>query len=121
MGKICCILDSDESFAVRICACFNKKHVLPFSVQAFSDMDAYMSCAQNNEVELLIVDESLYEEVRHVPAGQIIRLCEQPMLMEGERFCILILRNFPRLGRQREICLMFCIITMLILRCAAEK
>lgn len=35
MGKICCILDSDESFAVRICACFNKKHVLPFSVQAF--------------------------------------------------------------------------------------
>lgn len=84
MGKICCILDSDESFAVRICACFNKKHVLPFSVQAFSDMDAYMSCAQNNEVELLIVDESLYEEARHVPAGQIIRLCEQPMLMEGE-------------------------------------
>lgn len=83
MGKLCCILDSDENFAVRICACFNKKHVLPFSVQAFSDMEAYISCARNNDVELLIVDEGLYEEARRVPAGQIIRLCEQPMLMEG--------------------------------------
>ena len=84
MGKLCCILDSDENFAVRICACFNKRHVLPLTVQAFSDMEAYISCAQNNEVELLIVDESLYEEARRVPAGQIVRLCEQPMLMEGE-------------------------------------
>lgn len=84
MSKLCCILDADENFAVRICACFNKKHVLPFSVQAFSDIEAYVSCAQNNDVELLIVDESLYEEARRVPSAQIIRLCEQPMLMEGD-------------------------------------
>lgn len=84
MDKICCILDSDESFAVRICACFNKKHVFPFMVHAFSDVNEYISCARVNEVALLIVDEGMYEEVRHVVAGQIIRLCEQPMLMEGE-------------------------------------
>lgn len=83
MSRLCCILDADENFAVRISACFNSRHVLPFMVQAFSDIEAYIGCAQLNQVELLIVDESMYEEARGIPAGQIIRLCEQPMLMEG--------------------------------------
>lgn len=83
MSRLCCVLDADENFAVRISACFNSRHVLPFMVQAFSDTEAYISCAQLNQVELLIVDESMYEEVRGIPVGQIIRLCEQPMLMEG--------------------------------------
>ena len=34
--------------------------------------------------ELLLVDESMYDDVKDISAGQIIRLCEQPMLMEGD-------------------------------------
>jgi len=84
MERVCCILDSDEKFAVRMCACLNKKHIFPFDVQAFSKIEEYLSCAASSTVELLLVDEHLYDEVRNVPAQQIIRLCEQPVLMEGE-------------------------------------
>lgn len=66
-----------------MCACINRKHVFPFIVQAFSKIDEFMSCSVANQVELLLVDESMYDDVKNTPAGQIIRLCEQPMLMEG--------------------------------------
>lgn len=83
MDKICCILDLDEKYAVRVGACFNSRHVFPFMMQAFSSVDEYISCAMANEVVLLLVDDAMYDAVRSVPAGQIIRLCEQPMLFEG--------------------------------------
>lgn len=83
MEKICCILDSDEKFAIRMCACINRKHVFPFIAQAFSKIEEYISCAMANKVELLLVDETMYNDIKNVPAGQIIRLCEQPMIMEG--------------------------------------
>lgn len=84
MEKVCCILDSDEKFAIRMCTCINRKHVFPFIVQAFSKLEEYISCAMTNQVELLLVDESMYDDVKDISAGQIIRLCEQPMLMEGD-------------------------------------
>ena len=83
MDKVCCILDMDEKYAVRVGACFNNRHVFPFMMQAFSSVDEYISCAMVNEVVLLFVDDEMYDAVKGVPAGQIIRLCEQPMLFEG--------------------------------------
>ena len=83
MDKICCILDMDEKYAVRVGACFNNRHVFPFMMRAFSSVDEYISCAMVNEVVLLLVDDAMYDAVKGVPAGQIIRLCEQPMLFEG--------------------------------------
>lgn len=89
MDKICCILDADISYAVRISQYFNSRHVLPFEVRAFSDVEAYLECESENEVELLLVGESMYSKVRGCGAGQIIRLSEQSMLMEGEdNLCI---------------------------------
>ena len=66
MEKVCCILDSDEKFAIRMCTCINRKHVFPFIVQAFSKLEEYISCAMTNQVELLLVDESMYDDVKDI-------------------------------------------------------
>lgn len=84
MDKLCCILDADESYAVRISQCINSRHALPFEARAFSDAEAYYECEHTNEVELLIVGESMYPKVRDCAARKIIRLSEQSVLMEGD-------------------------------------
>ena len=83
MNKLCCILDADENYALRVSECFNSRHALPFEVRAFSEVEAYYECEKENQVELLIAGEKLYPLVRNCAAGQIICLSEQNVLMEG--------------------------------------
>lgn len=84
MERLCCILDGDERYAVRLSACFNGRRVLPFPVRAFSDTEAYLRCAEENEVELLLVAEDMYPAVESGTAGLVVCLCGQSVLPENE-------------------------------------
>lgn len=84
MERLCCILDGDECYAVRLSACFNGRRVLPFPFRAFSDAEAYLRCAKENEVELLLVAEDMYPAVGSGTARLVVRLCGQSVLPENE-------------------------------------
>ena len=77
MERLCCILDADESYAVRVAACFNERRAFSYPVRAFSDLEAYRECEAGNEVELLLAAEDMYSRLGQTAAKVVIRLCEQ--------------------------------------------
>lgn len=54
--KVCCILDSDAEFALRLTEYLNEKKLLPMRVMTFTDLEALETAAKKYQLELLISD-----------------------------------------------------------------
>lgn len=84
MEKLCCVLDTEENYAVRMATNFNTKKVFPYNMRAFSEMESYLECAKENEVVLLLVADNAYKELLNTSAGMIIRLSDQSQSLESD-------------------------------------
>lgn len=96
MEKLCCILDSEENYAVRMATCFNNKKVFPHVMRAFSETESYIECSKENEIVLLLVADNLYKESLVSTAGLIIKLSDQSLVMESAD-------GLPQVGKYQAI------------------
>lgn len=76
MKGVCCILDSEEKYALLLTECLNASRLLPFTLRTYSDLEAYVSCSEENSIELLIVEEALLSQIDRDKIGCIIVLSE---------------------------------------------
>ncbi len=65
--KVCCILDSDEKYAVRLTDYINGQRALPYPAMAFTSAEALEGCCDKYDIKLLLDggcgDERLKEAV----------------------------------------------------------
>lgn len=75
--RILAIFDGEESYAYRLMEFISEKRNLPFRVYVFTDKKKFYSCAGEENIECLLVSESVYEqEVETLKIPHIIILSE---------------------------------------------
>ena len=75
--RILAIFDSEESYAYRLMEFISEKRNLPFRVYVFTDKKKFYSCAKTEDIECLLVSESVYgQEVEVLKIPHIIILSE---------------------------------------------
>lgn len=75
--KVCCILDEDEKYVLRLTEYINSRHVIPYRAMAFTSEEALVSCADSYEIELLLAGEDTdWDAIKSVSAGMRIELSE---------------------------------------------
>ncbi len=76
MEGLCCILDSEEAYALRLTECLNSEGRFRFQIRTFSDAETFMSCVRECDIRLLIVGELLLDTINPTVAECIICLSE---------------------------------------------
>lgn len=56
--KICCFLDNDEQYVLRLTEYINSHHALVYQAMAFTSLQAFSEAADNYDIELLVVSDS---------------------------------------------------------------
>ena len=75
--RILAIFDGEESYAYRLMEFISEKRNLPFRVYVFTDKKKFYSCAKTEDIECLLVSESVYgQEVEVLKIPHIIILSE---------------------------------------------
>ncbi len=75
--RILAIFDGEESYAYRLMEFISEKRNLPFRVYVFTDKKKFYSCAKAEDIECLLVSESVYgQEVEVLKIPHIIILSE---------------------------------------------
>ena len=75
--RILAIFDGEESYAYRLMEFISEKRNLPFRVYVFTDKKKFYSCAKTEDIECLLVSESVYgQEVEALKIPHIIILSE---------------------------------------------
>lgn len=72
--KVCCILDPDENYAVRLTDYINERGALPYQALAFTSAKALEDCRDKYEIKLLLAGGE--EAVDTVSSEAYIRLVE---------------------------------------------
>ncbi len=62
------LVDSDESYLIRIVAAFNKKYVDKFEIYSFTTLNAALDQAANYKVDVFIVSNSFQIDTGRLPA-----------------------------------------------------
>lgn len=75
--RILAIFDGEGSYAYRLMEFISEKRNLPFRVYVFTDKKKFYSCAKTEDIECLLVSESVYgQEVEVLKIPHIIILSE---------------------------------------------
>lgn len=65
--KVCCILSSDEAFAIKLADYINNRHLLPLQVLVYTRKEPLIESVNNYDTEILIVDgdndDNWYENI----------------------------------------------------------
>ena len=60
--KVCCVLDENEKYAVRLTNYINESHTLPYQAMAFSSEDALAGCTGRYDIEFILSDREINPE-----------------------------------------------------------
>ena len=82
--KVCCVLDLDENYAIRLTDRINEKKLLPYPALAFTSQEAVRDCGNEYEIELLLVGDFVGEK-GELEAKNIIFLTESRGNTENEQ------------------------------------
>ncbi len=75
--KVCCILDKDEEYAVRLTGYFNDKGKIPYRAMAYTDIRAVIDSLKDYEAEVLITGCDISDtELEQVCVKKLIYLGE---------------------------------------------
>lgn len=75
--RILAIFDSEEGYAYRLMEFISGKTNLPFEIYVFTKENKFYSCAKNQDIECLLISESVYKkEVDTLKIPHIIILSE---------------------------------------------
>lgn len=75
--KVCCILDSDENYAVRLTDYINERSALPYRALAFTSAKALEECCGKYDIKLLLAGGSEETDADIVSPEAYIRLTEE--------------------------------------------
>lgn len=82
--KVCCILDPDENYAVRLTDYINERRALPYPAMAFTSAEALEGCCDQYDIKLLLAGgEALPADT--VSAEVTVRLAEDADHMEEDQ------------------------------------
>lgn len=83
--KVCCILDEDENYVLRLTEYINSRHVIPYKAMAFTSEETLVSCAGNYDIELLLVGENAdWDMINSISVGMCIELSEESGVEENK-------------------------------------
>lgn len=82
--RVMAVYDVDPFFAERFAEAANQKEKMPFTVMAFTSMERLRRFAQENPIELLLVDVGAADEAREIGAGQVVLLSDGEMVQSPE-------------------------------------
>ena len=75
--RILAVFDSEEEYAYRLMEFISRKTNLPFEIYVFTEESKFYSCAGNQDIECLLISESVYKkEVDTLKIPHIIILSE---------------------------------------------
>ena len=75
--KVCCILDRNENYAVKLTEYINNRHALPYRALAFTSADALVECADAYDIEILVADEAFSDDgIERIGAKSCVVLAE---------------------------------------------
>jgi len=86
MKRILAVYDIDASYAERFADFANQKEQTPFTVIPFTSMEKLQAYSERNQVEILLVSDSVDKEIlAGVKAGQIVTLSDGEVIpADGE-------------------------------------
>lgn len=61
--KVCCVLNPDEYYSVKLAAAFNNNGKLPYNTLAYSSEAALLEAREKYRIEILLVDEEVDSEI----------------------------------------------------------
>ncbi len=82
--RIMAVYDVDPFFADRFAEAANQKGTVPFTVMAFTSMERLKQFAQENPIEILLVDAGAEAAAREIKAGQLVLLSDGEIVPEAE-------------------------------------
>ena len=82
--RVMAVYDVDPFFAERFAEAANQKEKMPFTVMAFTSMERLRRFAQENPIELLLVDVGAADGAREIGAGQVVLLSDGEMVQSPE-------------------------------------
>ncbi|MCM1307070.1 MAG: hypothetical protein NC223_00560 [Butyrivibrio sp.] len=82
--KVCCILDSDENYAVRLTDYINERKALPYKALAFSSGAALEACRDKYEIKLLLEGGDGKADLELINPEVYIRLSEEENIGENQ-------------------------------------
>ena len=75
--SVLAICDAEESYVRRLSDVLSQKSMFPFQIQAFSDPEQLRAFADDQAVEILLIEgASLNPEVESIPQGKLILLSD---------------------------------------------
>ena len=74
--KVCCILDSDENYAVRLTDYINERGALPYQALAFTSAKALEACRDKYDIKLVLAGSEEETAVDIVSPEAYIRLAD---------------------------------------------
>ncbi|MDO5415846.1 MAG: hypothetical protein Q4F29_01490 [Lachnospiraceae bacterium] len=84
--RIMAIYDVDPFYADRFAEAANQREKVPFTVMAFTSMERLKRFAEENPVEILLIDAGMKEEAEEVHAGQVVLLSDGEVVPSSEEF-----------------------------------
>ena len=112
--KIIGILDHEESYAARLMEVFNSKSRMGFQAELFTNTVVFLEYSRKHTVEILLIGESLMEQVLKSAAAMVIIISEGTKVAELDEFPIVykyqsseliireVLECYAKNGRQPE-------------------
>lgn len=82
--KIMAVFDVDPVYADRFAEAANQRERVPFTVIAFTSIETLKKFAGENPIEILLADARMAEEIRGIPAGQVVLLSDGEMVSGPE-------------------------------------
>ena len=84
--KIFAICDLEESYVVRLADYLNRRKMVPFEVQAFTNLTSLLDYSQDNHIEILLIStEAMSDEVKRLDVSRTIILYDGEELNLEER------------------------------------
>lgn len=78
MEKIIVMIDESEAFSQMFSNYVNSHHILPVSIRAFTDWEAYLSCASEFDVKLILSSDIWMAEYQNATTCEVVWLSEKP-------------------------------------------
>ncbi len=102
--RIMAIYDVDPLFADRFAEAVNQKERVPFTVMSFASMERLKRFAEEEQVEILLIDAKLKEEAGQIRAGQVVFLSDGETIPELEERSVYKYQSADHIIREVMAC-----------------
>ncbi len=100
--KIFAICDLEESYVVRLTDYLNERKMVPFEVQAFTNLNSLIDYSQDNHIEILLIStEAMCDDVKRLDVSRTIILYDGEELdLDAVDTCVYKYQSVDSIARE---------------------